>query len=69
MLPKNRLRKRRLARLHVFPDGEHPFGANILRDYTAAEGVTLAGLPTTKRELRLASASAASTLERPPVSD
>lgn len=34
MLPKNKIRRRRLERLHIFPDADHPFGANILKDYT-----------------------------------
>ena len=29
MLPKNKLRDRRLARLHIFPDENHPFQGNI----------------------------------------
>ncbi|KAM0748313.1 putative MRPL23-mitochondrial ribosomal protein, large subunit [Meredithblackwellia eburnea MCA 4105] len=33
MLPKNRLRAKRLARLHIFPDETHPYESNILRDY------------------------------------
>ncbi|KAJ1667298.1 54S ribosomal protein L23, mitochondrial [Coemansia sp. RSA 1646] len=31
MLPKNRLRKVRLARLLVFPDAEHPYAGNIMK--------------------------------------
>ncbi|KAI8457599.1 ribosomal protein L13 domain-containing protein [Phakopsora pachyrhizi] len=34
MLPKNRLRDRRLERLHIFPDSEHPYQSNLLKDYT-----------------------------------
>eukprot|EP00731_Ephydatia_muelleri_P031550 Em0023g57a len=50
MLPKNNLRKKRMRRLHLFPDMEHPYEANIycaipgpcpavkkLQDYTAEE--------------------------------
>ncbi|XP_062507101.1 large ribosomal subunit protein uL13-like [Corticium candelabrum] len=50
MLPRNNLRKKRLRRLHLFADEEHPYGANIsyilkgpcpvlkkLGDYTADE--------------------------------
>ncbi|KAJ1730063.1 54S ribosomal protein L23, mitochondrial [Coemansia biformis] len=33
MLPKNRLRKVRLERLLVFPDGEHPYTENIIKRY------------------------------------
>jgi len=31
MLPKNRLRKERLARLKTFEERAHPYGENILR--------------------------------------
>ena len=50
MLPKNNLRKKRMRRLHIFPDMEHPYQANIycaipgpcpvvkkLQDYSAEE--------------------------------
>ncbi|KAI9480159.1 54S ribosomal protein L23, mitochondrial [Coemansia sp. RSA 989] len=33
MLPKNRLRKVRLARLMIYPDGEHPYAENIIKRY------------------------------------
>ena len=33
MLPKNRLRKHRLARLRIFPDTEHPYEQNIRKSY------------------------------------
>ncbi|KAJ1989256.1 54S ribosomal protein L23, mitochondrial [Coemansia spiralis] len=33
MLPKNRLRKVRLGRLMVYPDGEHPYDGNIIKRY------------------------------------
>ncbi|KAJ2156361.1 54S ribosomal protein L23, mitochondrial [Coemansia sp. RSA 552] len=33
MLPKNRLRKVRLGRLLVYPDGEHPYTDNIIKRY------------------------------------
>ncbi|KAJ1677569.1 54S ribosomal protein L23, mitochondrial [Spiromyces aspiralis] len=33
MLPKNRLRKQRLERLLVFPSSEHPYAANIYKQY------------------------------------
>ncbi len=29
MLPKNKLRDRRLARLHIYPQDTHPYGAHI----------------------------------------
>ncbi|KNZ56590.1 ribosomal protein L13 [Puccinia sorghi] len=34
MLPKNKLRDRRLERLHIFPDDQHPYHANLFKDYT-----------------------------------
>lgn len=40
MLPKNRLRAKRLERLHIFPDGEHPYEANLLKDHAADFGAT-----------------------------
>ena len=40
MLPKNKLRDRRLERLLVFPDNEHPYAENILRRYDL-EPITL----------------------------
>jgi large subunit ribosomal protein L13 len=36
MLPKNNLRKDRLARLFVFPESEHPYEANIITRYDSA---------------------------------
>ncbi|CAD6885715.1 unnamed protein product [Tilletia controversa] len=33
MLPKNKLRERRLDRLKIFPDEEHPYKSNILTRY------------------------------------
>lgn len=33
MLPKNKLRDRRLARLKVFPESEHPYAQNVLTRY------------------------------------
>lgn len=33
MLPKNTLRDRRLDRLLIFPDSEHPYEQNILKRY------------------------------------
>lgn len=29
MLPKNKLRDRRLARLHIYKDANHPYGAHV----------------------------------------
>ena len=31
MLPKNKLRKDRMSRLHLFPTDEHPYAANIYK--------------------------------------
>ncbi|KAE8214967.1 hypothetical protein CF327_g1698 [Tilletia walkeri] len=33
MLPKNKLRERRLDRLKIFPDEDHPYKSNILTRY------------------------------------
>ncbi|KAJ1842993.1 54S ribosomal protein L23, mitochondrial [Coemansia sp. RSA 2703] len=33
MLPKNKLRKVRLERLMIFPEGEHPYVGNIIKRY------------------------------------
>lgn len=33
MLPKNKLRDRRLERLKVFPENEHPYAKNVLKRY------------------------------------
>lgn len=35
MLPKNRLQAKRLARLKVYPDNEHPYKENIATSYEA----------------------------------
>lgn len=40
MLPKNRLRAKRLERLFIFPEAEHPYEENLLKDYSAALGET-----------------------------
>lgn len=40
MLPKNRLRAKRLERLFIFPDAEHPYEANLLKDHAAQLGET-----------------------------
>ncbi|GAA96207.1 uncharacterized protein L969DRAFT_56548 [Mixia osmundae IAM 14324] len=37
MLPKNKLRKRRLERLRIFPDAEHPHAANFIQRHTIAD--------------------------------
>jgi len=33
MLPKNRLRAKRMERLFIFPDAEHPYEQNLMRDH------------------------------------
>jgi large subunit ribosomal protein L13 len=35
MLPKNRLRAKRMERLFIFPDAEHPYEQNLMRDHAA----------------------------------
>lgn len=35
MLPKNRLRAKRLERLFIYPDNNHPYEQNFLRDYAS----------------------------------
>ncbi|GAA6048126.1 hypothetical protein JCM3770_003674 [Rhodotorula araucariae] len=40
MLPKNRLRAKRLERLLIFPDADTPHEANLLRDHAAEFGAT-----------------------------
>lgn len=40
MLPKNRLRAKRLERLFVFPDAEHPYESNLMKDHTQEFGTT-----------------------------
>lgn len=40
MLPKNRLRAKRLERLYVYPGAEHPHVENLMKDHTAEFGVT-----------------------------
>ncbi|WFD32279.1 54S ribosomal protein L23, mitochondrial [Malassezia sp. CBS 17886] len=43
MLPKNRLRDRRLERLKIFPDAVHPYEANIVKRYGAGQHVERVG--------------------------
>ena len=38
MLPKNRLRAKRLERLFIFPEADHPYAQNLLTDHTAVFG-------------------------------
>lgn len=40
MLPKNRLRAKRLERLFIFPDAEHPYEQNLMKDHVAEFGAT-----------------------------
>lgn len=35
MLPKNRLRAKRLERLFIFPEADHPYEQNLMRDHAA----------------------------------
>lgn len=35
MLPKNRLRDKRMSRLKIFAGADHPYAANLFRDYTS----------------------------------
>ncbi|PWN90166.1 putative MRPL23-mitochondrial ribosomal protein, large subunit [Acaromyces ingoldii] len=37
MLPKNKLRDRRLERLLIFPDEKHPYEQNIIKRYNIAD--------------------------------
>ncbi|CEH13790.1 50s ribosomal protein l13 [Ceraceosorus bombacis] len=46
MLPKNRLRDRRLERLKIFPDEEHPYEANIIKRYDLGDIFAAEGQPT-----------------------
>lgn len=39
MLPKNTLRKRRMRKLHLFPDDEHPFSANIYKQLVGPSAI------------------------------
>jgi large subunit ribosomal protein L13 len=39
MLPKNKLRDRRMERLLIFPEGEHPYEENIVRFYKEGEEI------------------------------
>ena len=41
MLPKDKSRRNHMKRLFIFPDGEHPYAANIYKDYESGEAVTL----------------------------
>lgn len=40
MLPKNRLRAKRLERLLIFPDADTPHEANLIKDHAAEFGQT-----------------------------
>jgi hypothetical protein len=41
MMPKNNLLKSQYTRLYVFADADHPFEANIMKDYEAMSKVNL----------------------------
>lgn len=48
MLPKNKLRDRRLERLKIYLDDEHPHAQNIIKVYDgAAQAVRQAATQTT----------------------
>ena len=59
MLPKNRLRKVRLARLKAFEDLAHPYKENIIK----VEGKSIAELPEVKQALAKAKPSASQRSE------
>lgn len=40
MLPKNRLRDKRMERLFIFPDEAHPYEQNLMKDHTEEFGQT-----------------------------
>ena len=48
MLPKNRLRAKRLERLYIYPDAEHPYEQNLLKDHAAEFGRTFKDQVTTE---------------------
>lgn len=41
MLPRNKLRRRQMSRLYIFPDEFHPYQDNILKDYENYDGYSL----------------------------
>ena len=59
MLPKNRLRKERLARLKTFEGTAHPYEENLLR-VSNGGGQSIAELPQVKKTLDAAKAVAQS---------
>ncbi|SGY66042.1 BQ5605_C004g02615 [Microbotryum silenes-dioicae] len=59
MLPKNRLRAKRLDRLMIFADAEHPYKENLLKDYSAQLGETWSRVK--KAEAAAAAAAASPT--------
>ncbi|KDE05863.1 hypothetical protein MVLG_03806 [Microbotryum lychnidis-dioicae p1A1 Lamole] len=59
MLPKNRLRAKRLDRLMIFADAEHPYKENLLKDYSAQLGETWSRVK--KAEAAAAAAAAAAS--------
>src|SRR5690349_21597911 len=50
MLPKNRLRDVRLERLRIFPDENHPYEANIIKNY---DHIFLNNLPVDKKPKKM----------------
>lgn len=41
MLPKDKSRQNHMNRLFIFPDADHPYAANIYRDYESGEAISL----------------------------
>ena len=41
MLPKDKSRRNHMERLFIFPDAEHPYAANIYKDYESGDAITL----------------------------
>lgn len=52
MLPKNRLRAKRLERLFIFADDQHPYEQNILKDHAAEFGKTFKAEKVPKEEAK-----------------
>lgn len=50
MLPKNKLRDRRLERLKVYADDEHPYEANIFKRYDLAKAFSKGETDTTQTD-------------------
>ena len=46
MLPKNKLRERRLERLKIFADDTHPYESNITKRYDLQQAFTESNTPS-----------------------